>query len=757
MESKFSFNRVPGEGSQTRRRSIAVLLAVLTAVSMLLSASFSMTAHADGTKYSVTIRNVDENGNQKAGCGFEIYKEGESKPVITFTSDTTATTVQLEPGDYVLKQTKVTGQYDLADDANFTVEDNGQVKNGETTKKYYIQSLSLAFNYPAKGDEYVYTKDGQQGQYTDINGNIVEWESDYSANMMKVLNPDDGGIEYVYCFNKKKAGVDRYNKAKYYSQNSTPELFSEYSDSLREDSETAYKNILGILYSGFPNDGSGLKAKYNLTDRQFYAVTQWAIWYQTDSVRYSENTAGVSNKPDDATDEWTDDMKSAYSELCGKYYTDNDTTAEFFTTTDSIFGDEYQNMIGARFVKKQQKVTVSNAPKLAVEKIDNNGDPVKGATLKISKMNDSGTRYIDMEGMEWTTDGKTHYINTAKFSPNEVYKLEETNVPDGYEKAAKIIFTIDANYNIYIRKYVSGKGYVYEKQDTAALTLVDVKKPEVEFRKVDSDTGAYVTGAGLTLTKAGTSGSEVIESWTTDGNSHMKVLDAGTYTLTETSAPQGYEKADPIRFIIGTSGKMYLLSDDGTKTEASEAVITMKDTQIKHSVTFRKVDADSGDALTGAELELVSGSSEDGESIESWTTDGNDHAISLPAGTYTLVERAAPEGYDTADPITFRVDDEGMIHVITDGVESVAQEAEVTMEDESIPVTPSENPQDETPETPDSENPDSESAISTPSSETGSPLTGDMGMTSVYIALIAAAAAAAWVIFSRRRKAKYSR
>lgn len=455
MKTKYFFESI------SRGRLLALLLAVLTAVSMLFCAVPAFTVHAEGTKYSVTIRNVDENGDQKAGCDFEIFKKGGSEPLMKFTSDSTAKTVQLEPGDYVLRQTKVTGNYALADDAEFTVEDNGHVQNGETTKKYYAQNLSLTFNVPPQSDSHVYTKSGQKGQYKDINGNIVEWESDYKAPMMKLLNPDEGGIEYIYCFKKKLVGVDNNSKntARFYSQNSTPELFNKYNESIRGTAESAYQHILGILYSGYPNDGSGLKAKYGLTDRQFYAVTQWSIWYHTDSVSYQDSTKVISNKPDgdEFTDNWTENMKSAYKELREKTYADSSKTVEFFTTSDKFDdGRKYQNMIGARFVEKQQTVTVSNAPKLAVNKIDNNGNAVKGADLKIREFNSSGTGYIEMDGMEWTTDGTAHYVNTSKFTPNHRYRLEETKAPDGYYKAGGITFTIDANYNIYVSKYVNG-------------------------------------------------------------------------------------------------------------------------------------------------------------------------------------------------------------------------------------------------------------------------------------------------------------
>ncbi|MGI6212358.1 MAG: SpaA isopeptide-forming pilin-related protein [Anaerovoracaceae bacterium] len=641
-----------------------------------------MTTASAADTYSVSISNVDENGNQMAGCEFAIYKDGSL--VQTFTSTDTAAEVSLEAGDYVLKQTSVPSPYMLAEDASFTVESDGHVVNN-SGKKYYVKNLDLTFNYPPRGTDYIYTRNGKEGQYYDVDGNIVPWSSSYHATMMRLTNPDEGGIEYVYCFNKSKAAPDNYagETPTYYSQNSTPQLFSDHADTLNGTAEEAYLHVLGILENGFPNSTS-LQSQYNLTDQQFYAVTQWAIWYYTDSVEYSNDLHfSTTDKPDgdEYTDDWTEDMFSAYQYLLEQSYS-GEQTAEFFTTQSQLDGEDFQNVIGARFVAKTQTVTIANVKPLSVYKVDDSGEAVSGAVLQLRQYPFDSDDIIET----WTTDGSAHTIDLSSLAVNEQYKVQESTTPDGYKKATSRTFKTDGSY-LYLLQYVYGKGYTWVKQDDPVIRMIDTKLHTVSVKKVDGDSGETVPGAELELLRVTSTGQTSVDTWTTDGSDHeISGLIPATYKLAERTAPDGYQTADTITFRLGKDGMIHLIDAEGNESEAQEAVITMKD--YKPAVTFNKVDADTGEALSGAKLTLVQGENADGTAADEWTTDGSAHKVTgLQEGTYTLVETEAPSGYETAAAITFRLDADQKIHLQqSDGTESEAQEAVITMEDEKTPV-----------------------------------------------------------------------
>ena len=152
----------------------------------------------------------------------------------------------------------------------------------------------------------------------------------------------------------------------------------------------------------------------------------------------------------------------------------------------------------------------------------------------------------------------------------------------------------------------------------------------------------------------------------------------GTYVLTETSAPEGYEVAESIEFTL-KDGK--LVEDENAK----DGVVTMQDALKKTDVKISKVDAGAGNELQGAELTVTRvvniAGEEVEEVVESWTSDGKIHTVAgLTDGTYTLTEESAPFGYKVAETITFTIKDGKLVEGedVKDGV--------VTMKDEQIKV-----------------------------------------------------------------------
>ena len=152
----------------------------------------------------------------------------------------------------------------------------------------------------------------------------------------------------------------------------------------------------------------------------------------------------------------------------------------------------------------------------------------------------------------------------------------------------------------------------------------------------------------------------------------------GTYVLTETSAPDGYEVAESIEFTL-KDGK--LVEDENAK----DGVVTMQDALKKTDVKISKVDAGAGNELQGAELTVTRvvniAGEEVEEVVESWTSDGKIHTVAgLTDGTYTLTEESAPFGYKVAETITFTIKDGKLV----DG--DNASNGVVTMKDEQIKV-----------------------------------------------------------------------
>ena len=231
----------------------------------------------------------------------------------------------------------------------------------------------------------------------------------------------------------------------------------------------------------------------------------------------------------------------------------------------------------------------------------------------------------DKDGKEierWVSSDKPHYIEKL---PAGDYTLTEVKAPDGYAFAESVPFTV----------LPTGEVQRFEMRD-------DVIK--VEISKKDLTTMEELPGAELTLTDK--DGKEIDRWVSTDKPHYIEKLPAGTYTLTEITAPDGYAFAESVPFTVLPTGEVqqFEMRDDVIKVEIS------------------KVDITTNKELPGAELIITN---KGGKVVEHWTSTDKPHYIEkLPAGDYTLTEITAPDGYEIAEKISFTVLPTGEVQLV---------------------------------------------------------------------------------------------
>lgn len=96
----------------------------------------------------------------------------------------------------------------------------------------------------------------------------------------------------------------------------------------------------------------------------------------------------------------------------------------------------------------------------------------------------------------------------------------------------------------------------------------------------------------------------------------------------------------------------------------SNSTFTITNTIKTTTVTISKQEVGGGPELPGATLIVKDA---DGNTIEQWVSGTEPRRISLKPGTYTLTEITAPDGYEIAETITFRVNANGTTDVLQDG------------------------------------------------------------------------------------------
>lgn len=320
----------------------------------------------------------------------------------------------------------------------------------------------------------------------------------------------------------------------------------------------------------------------------------------------------------------------------------------------------------------------------------NKTEELPGATLKVIKGADPrGTEKI----LEWVSTAEPKEI---ELEPG-VYTMIEIQAPEHYELAEEITFKVEENGSLKIKQDEQLWG-----EPAAADTIVmrDAKKEEnpqppqppqpedpakhkVVFSKQDIG-GEELPGASITLKRIEGGQSTDVEAWVSDGKTKEFSLTPGSYQFVETAAPRGYKVSTAISFTVAADGKV----TQGA-TEVTGNKIVMVDGYADQSVTLSKKEVNGTQELPGASLKLFKGEAPIGDPVKEWTSGATAQTFSLQPGVYTMQEIQAPDGYEVAENVIFKVDHFGKVSIKGADDRFTEQNGTiVTMFDKKKPQTP---------------------------------------------------------------------
>ena len=218
----------------------------------------------------------------------------------------------------------------------------------------------------------------------------------------------------------------------------------------------------------------------------------------------------------------------------------------------------FRNEATAKANLEIQAVNPEN--KIKFKKIDQDGNPLEGATFQLFKKNNDGN--WDGHGQPITT-GKDGLVEYTKLPKGE-YRLVETEAPKGYEKleGAILEFEVDATGNIHRSEKTNAttdpnKQPVYvDESGSIAIPIVNKKPQKIQFEKVDaSDKKTKLEGAEFEVwykenetDEDYTTKLKVYEKTTVDGKTERLVLKEGD------NIPTGYTPVEGDKFVTGTDG-----------------------------------------------------------------------------------------------------------------------------------------------------------------------------------------------------------
>ena len=319
-------------------------------------------------------------------------------------------------------------------------------------------------------------------------------------------------------------------------------------------------------------------------------------------------------------------------------------------------------------------LTVKDEPtSIVVYKRDQNGNPLSGSEFKIKGVFKGGATEVTI-----TPKGDdASFVAEGLLIAGNVYTIEETRAPLGYEKLPKATFRatesggvepvgdVPAGWQLadggaVVTAVDEPIEVVVAKKSSTALNLGNATfSIEGKFRneagEVEQATRPYTTGADGTILVDG-------------------LLSGERYLLKEVQAPAGYILDDsPFEFTVGEDGTVEALSPQAGKgfSVSNGQTVTITKTDDAVSLQLAKLGADSGDArLNGAEFTIEGTFAKDTTSgvLEQRTFEGLSveevSALHFAVGqTYTLTETRAPAGYELIEgSLTFTVADDGRVY-----------------------------------------------------------------------------------------------
>lgn len=296
---------------------------------------------------------------------------------------------------------------------------------------------------------------------------------------------------------------------------------------------------------------------------------------------------------------------------------------------------------------------VSNKGKLKFIKSSLDDKLLKGAQFEIFVPEDLNKTYTEEELKNFETNNLVSYVLDSKDqtfveSPALVpgtYLYREIKAPEGY--------TLDSQL----------KSVVVVKNTLVEVNVKNVPQGSLEVKKygilsVDLPFSIPLAGAEFQLYTTNNSTDDqylvkdsdgnpiVIKSIVSNGEatSNIVYLDEGTYYLRETKVPDNYiQLTNPIEVKI---------------TAGEQNGVSVENTIRQHGlVKIHKTDAKTKAHLKDAVFDIEN---ENGDVVDTVTTNSLGEAESslLPSGTYTLVEKKAPNGYTILDKeISFTISD----------------------------------------------------------------------------------------------------
>ncbi|MFD2305362.1 SpaA isopeptide-forming pilin-related protein [Enterococcus termitis] len=629
---------------------------------------------ADAAGYNIEISNYDYDNYHSiprvktplAGAKFEVWTNGFQKLMGTVTTNGSgkATVYNLSPGIYYVKQIQAPAGYPLVtnvgtvyiscwnEEVVFTNQKAKMgtlqiIKTDESNNrlagavfKVYTQGTGIDMGTVATNSNGVATISLPQGNYR-VREDVAPpgYELDQTFRDVTI----GSAVTTLNVTNKKKPVVVQRGTIGIYKRDVS-------SQQLLSGAVFQVKNAAGAVVGTVVTNTNGYASLanldygvYTLTEIQapsgYQALTSTQTVYlntaSTTTTFYNQKIAAQKgtltiNKLDQANNQPLSgavfQVRNASGTLVGSVTTNNLGVATLsnldygtYTVTETVAPSGYQ------ILTTSQAVSINSASKsvtfynkkiatqkgtLTINKLDQaNNQPLAGAIFQVKDSSGASVGIISSGN-----DGRATLSDLAYGT----YTITELVAPTGYQ----IVY---ASYTTQIDSANKSINFYNKKLETS--------KGSIEIKKLEYGTNKVLAGAEFEVKNAqGT----VVGTGTSDTNGLVTIsgLEYGTYTVTETKAPNGYQA---------------LMGAQNVSLNSAKSSITFYNKKLetpKGSLEIVKTD-EKGKLLSGAVFHVLSTTTGTMEMYETGV-DGPEGKIileNLAYGEYKVIETKAPDGY----------------------------------------------------------------------------------------------------------------
>ena len=561
------------------------------------------------------------NATPLAGAIYAIFRESDGVKVdeVTTGTDGRALSKVLPEGSYSLREMTAPDGY-LVDST---------LKTGVTVSPYLTTPVNFYNDVPVGVIRIQKTNSNiSMGDYSLEGARFTVYNSS-SQNVATIVTDENGyGVSKelplgTYTFRETQAPFGFVNNVKQFTANLT--YVDQYTPVVYKDFTVGNAPQYGYIFVHKRNANPEL-GSYSLKGAKF-AV---------------KNSAGTVVKT-----LTTDYSGTAYSTFSLGEYTVQEIQAPFGYVLDDT---EYPaNLVynGCLSTYITHEVNVPNAPQyglITIEKRDietvnvPQGDAsLSGATYQVFDSDGDLAAILKADGTTVTSDP----------IPLGTYTVKELIAPEGYllnNESYSLTIAYDAN------KFDANDVYLHISDQVIKGQIEINKTAETPLAGQDTRL-AHPPLFGAVFEIRLKSSGKLIDTLITDENGCALSYDLpyGVYTVTETTAPEGYLPCEPFEVSITEDGKIQAFD--------------IQDKVIRNTVSITKTDSKTGKAIPSTEAALkikeVNGDwiSVDGQSV--FTTDSTG-TLALPEplkyGAYELYEIKAPTSYWIAEePLVFEV------------------------------------------------------------------------------------------------------